>query len=349
LPTAHHQAGRLLIVGIPGPELDPDSREILKGAQPGGVILFARNVVDAEQVIELVGDLRATLPRLLVYVDAEGGRVDRFKTLLGPGPSGAALAASAPRLAERAGRWMGYALRSLACDVDLAPVVDLDVGEQGNALDERYLGSDPDAVVKRGRYFLRGLHSTGVGSCIKHFPGLGAARADTHDTGAEIVLDAQTFATALAPFQRLGDEAGAMMASHASYPGVDPTALPAGLSPAISTTLLRDQLGFGGVLFSDDLDMHALDSHGSLPQRAASALEAGCDGIFVCQTLAAAPGIVERLAHSSLAPRRRQAVARLETYRDHILTRRGGTRRYSVDSVRRHLAKVTAAAQASLT
>ncbi len=349
MASARREAGRLLIVGIPGPRLDAESRKILERAQPGGVILFARNVEEAEQVIELVGDLRRTVPRLMLYVDAEGGRVDRFKKLLGPGASAAALASAPAPLANRAGRWMGYGLRCMDCDVDLAPVVDVDVGEQGNALDDRYLGDTPSAIVARGRAFLRGLHSAGVGGCIKHYPGLGAASADTHHTGAEIVLSDEALAAALKPFRMLGRKAGAIMASHAVYPALDAAGHPAGLSPAISTRLLRYELGFHGVLFSDDLDMHALDAQGSLQRRAVTALKAGCDGLFVCQSLAATPKIVERLANPSLAQRRKQALARLEKYRLRIQRLRRGARRFSLETVRRRLAKVTAAAGASLT
>ncbi len=348
MPTARQEAGRLLIVGIPRPQLDPESREILRRTQPGGVILFARNVEEVDQVLALAKDLRQMVPGVLLYVDAEGGRVDRFKSLLGPGASGAALAASPVPLAHRAGRWMGYGLRCLDCDVNLAPVVDLDLGEQGNALDGRYLGDDPSSVGARARAFLLGLHSSGVAGCIKHYPGLGAARADTHHVGAEIALSAEALAEGLKPFRRLGKLAKAMMASHAVYPGLDSEGLPAGMSRAISTQLLRHQLGFHGVLFSDDLDMHALDSVGSLEQRAVAALSAGCDGIFVCQSLAAAPKIVERLAAAPLAERRQQALVRLGKYRLHVQRLQSGIRRFSLDTVRRHLAKVAERAEGNL-
>lgn len=344
MSTAREEAGRLLIVGIPGLELDAESRRILQRTRPGGVILFARNVGEAAALRELVHEVRRAVPRTLLYVDAEGGRVDRFRSLLGPGVSGRALAAAPPQLAERAGRWMGYGLRLFDCDVDLAPVVDLDVGEVGNALDERYLGADSRAVTARARAFLRGLHAAGVGGCIKHYPGLGAARADTHDTGAVVALDRAALAAALEPFRRLGRLAGAMMASHAGYPALDPSAKPAGLSPAIAATLLRRELRFRGVLFSDDLDMHALDEHGTLPQRAAAALAAGCDGLFVCQSLAAVPEIAERLARPALAQRRHEALERLDRYRRRIRASRRQTRGYRLETVRDRLAAVRAAA-----
>jgi len=311
------RGAELLIVGCEGLELTAEERRILRRLQPGGLILFQRNVETAEQLHALVGDLRSLCGDALLYVDAEGGRVDRLRHVAGNAPSGAALARSRPAVAERAGHWVGEALGHFGFDVDLAPVVDLDRGEIANALDERYLGATPRAVVARAGAFLRGLHSAGVAGCLKHFPGLGAARMDTHREGAPIALAAGELERDLAPFAALFDQARMVMASHASYPALDPESRPATLSPPIATDLLRRRLGFKGVLVSDDLEMGALGVWGDLSRRTAAALAAGCDVLPVCRNLAACPEVAAAIGSPALRARREEAAARLERFRRH--------------------------------
>lgn len=338
-------AGELLVVGLPGPELDEASRRLLEAVRPGGVILFARNLRSAPQLRELVATLRRSLPESLLYLDAEGGRVDRLAGLLGPAPAGAALAAGEPRLARRAGRWVGHSLAHFGFDVDLAPVVDLDRGRRDNALDGRYLGSTPRRVTARARGFLRGLHGAGIGGCVKHFPGLGGAGEDTHHRGSEVLLPAPELELDLLPFAATAPEAGAVMVGHASYPALDSQRRPATLSPPIVEDLLRRRLGFTGLALSDDLEMRALEPWGDLPERAEAAFSAGCDLLFLCHTLAAAPEIAERLARPALEDRRREALAGLDAYRRHLAAlRRGRRRRYGEATLRHRLARLQAAA-----
>lgn len=317
-PVSRREAAELLIVGVPGKTLEPETRALLADLEPGGVILLPRNIEEENQLAELVRALREVLPSALFCLDAEGGRVDRLRKVVAPAPAGQRLAAAPPALARRAGRAVGAALRATGFDVDLAPVVDLDHGKLRNALDERYLGRSPRAVVARARAFLAGLAAAGVGGCLKHFPGLGAAGEDTHDVGSQVDLAARSLERELVPFERLGEVAGAIMASHASYPALDTSGRPATLSKEISTHLLRDRLGFSGLLVSDDLDMHALDVWGDLAERAEMSLVAGCDALCVCHSLGEAPEIAERLAKGSLGYRRREAQARLAAYRAHV-------------------------------
>ncbi|HZI63855.1 MAG TPA: beta-N-acetylhexosaminidase [Thermoanaerobaculia bacterium] len=311
-------AGELLIVGVAGPRLAPGERRILERVRPGGLILFGRNIEDAGQLTELVSDLRRAAPEALLYLDAEGGRVDRLRGVVGPAPAAAALAAAAPAAAQRSGRWIGRALRRFGFDVDLAPVVDLDYGRPDNSLAGRYLGATPRAVTARARAFLRGLHGAGVGGCVKHFPGLGAAGEDTHFRGSEVALGWPELERDLEPFRALMQIAGAVLISHAIYPAVDPSGRPATLSPAIATQLLRRRLRFRGVAVSDDLEMKALGSWGDLPAVSAAALAAGCDLLPVCHSLEAAPAIARRLGSARLAARRAAAAQRLRRYRRHL-------------------------------
>lgn len=305
----------LLVVGCEGAALTPRERTVLRGLRPAGMILFQRNVASAEQLAGLVSELRSLVPGLLLFVDAEGGRVDRLREIVGRAPAAASLAGVPPAVARRAGKAVGAALRHFGFDVDFAPVVDLDRGERDNALDGRTLGTTPRAVTARGRQFLRGLHAAGTGGCVKHFPGLGAARMDTHRDGAPIQLSARELARDLAPFAALGREAGMLMVSHATYPALDPSGRPATLSATIATGLVRRRLRFRGVVVSDDLEMGALGAWGDLPERAAAALAAGCDLLPICRDLEACRDVAAKLGSVRLRARREEAARRLATCR----------------------------------
>jgi len=211
-------------------------------------------------------------------------------------------------------------LRLFDLDLDLAPVVDLDHGETGNALDGRYLGSRGPAVTRRARAFLRGLHGGGAGGCLKHFPGLGAAADDTHDRPSVVRLGAAALAPHWKPFASLLPIAGAAMVAHAVYPALDPEGRPASLSPPVIEGLLRGRLGFDGLVLSDDLEMQALAPWGDLPARAEAALAAGCDVVLACAATAALPEIVARLGRPRHARRRRDAGRRLAAYRRRLRT-----------------------------
>ncbi|KAB2957411.1 MAG: hypothetical protein F9K18_12790, partial [Thermoanaerobaculia bacterium] len=279
------KGGELLVVGVEGVRLTTAERRILARLRPFGVVLVQRNIADEETLRALVAELRAACPDAILPLDAEGGRVDRLRAIVGPAPAAADLARHPPALARRAGRWVGAAMRNLGFDFDFAPVADLDHGIAGNALDRRCLGSAPRSVVARGKASMDGLASAGVGACVKHFPGLGAAPADTHLAPARIDLQARELEREVAPFRALASMAGAVMMGHAIYPALDPEGLPATLSPRIATDLLRRSLSFSGASFSDDLEMGALAPFGALPERGAAALAAGCDALLFCRRL----------------------------------------------------------------
>lgn len=340
------RGGRLLAVGLPGPRLDAATERLLARLEPGGVILFGHNVESPEQLAGLTRAVRRLLPEAVLWLDAEGGPVDRLRHLAGPAPAGSALAARPPALARRAGRWVGHALRRFGFDADFAPVVDLDRGHRGNALDGRTLGATARGVTARARAFLEGLHGGGIGGCLKHFPGLGAATADTHLAEAPIALPASELEADLAPFHALAPLAAAVMAGHAVYPALDPRKRPASLSPVLLADLLRGRLGFRGVVVADDLEMEALAAWGGLAERAEAALAAGCDLLLVCSRLEEARGVAERLERPALAARRAEATERLDAYRRHLQRLRAAApgRRFGLAALRRRLAAVTLAA-----
>ena len=338
-----NDAAELLVVGVPGTGLDDATEELLQRVGPGGVILFPRNIESEDQLRGLIGEIRRLVPDVLLYLDAEGGRVDRLRPLVGPSPSGRALSGQRPAVVQRAGRWIGRALAGLGFDVDLAPVVDLDYGHRNNALDERYLGADPKEVIRRAQGFLLGLHESGVAGCLKHFPGLGAAGEDTHHEGTVIDRTRDELRRDLLPFQRLGYFAGAILIGHAIYPDLDPQRRPASLSPAVATGLLRWELGFPGVLMSDDLDMHALEPWGDMSDRAEAALMAGCDVLFLCNSLESAPTVLERLSEPGLQPRCQEARERVGAFRSHCQSLSGPARTTSLETVRQRLADLNEA------
>lgn len=313
-------SSRLFGVGIAGPRLTDAEREILEAYPPYGVILFRRNIQDREQLRRLISEVQEAGARFL-FIDQEGGPVDRLGALLAPTPSfqAAARAGAARRLGELAGR----ALAVLGIDVDLAPVVDRGIeGAGALVLGERCASADPGEVLRAAGEFLDGLHAQGIGGCLKHFPGLGRARSDTHTALPVLEPDPDEEALDLAPFAGLMRRAKAVMVSHAG----GPDGVPASLSPERATGLLREKVGFEGAAFSDDLEMGALDAFGDLPERSARAARAGCDLLFVCRQIERYPECVAAVESSVPLGRRAEAALRLEDYARHLGELRTGAR-----------------------
>jgi beta-N-acetylhexosaminidase len=309
-------AGDALFLGIEGKTLAPGEARTLRKVRPAGIVLVTRNIESEGQLRELTARLRAVAPEAIFCLDAEGGRVDRLRHVVAPAPSAASLAHCPPAVAKRAGKLVGQALRTFDFDLDFAPVVDLDHGIRGNALDDRTLGSQPRGVASRARATIRGLHEAGVGACLKHFPGLGRATADTHSSGAHIRAEEAELEQDRAPFVDLLSAAmESAMVGHAIYPGWGESTLPASLSQRISTRLLRKESRFRGFLFSDDLEMGALAGFGTLPGLGALALAAGCDGLLFCRRVDAAEEIAAALSRRSLRPRLEEAKRRLARLR----------------------------------
>lgn len=307
-------AARLFGVGLAGPTLDPAERAILERLPPRAVILFSRNIETERQLADLCAEVRALPGEPILCLDQEGGRVDRLKEIAGPFPS--FFEAARAGVSRRAGEVAGEACARFGFGVDLAPVVDRRVPGAGKAvLGDRAAAEEPEAVTAAAREFLEGLHSRGVAGCIKHFPGLGRARFDTHLTLPTLPADDGERERDLDPFRALHELAGAVMVSHAATPL---EALPASLSPGVATRLLRDVLGFRGATFSDDLEMGALALFGGLPERSAAAMRAGCDLLFVCSRLEEYPDCVARVEADVPEDRRAKAAGHLDRYAERL-------------------------------
>jgi beta-N-acetylhexosaminidase len=290
------------MLDIDGLALSPADRELLREPAVGGVILFARNFESFAQVTDLVADIRALRsPPLLVAVDHEGGRVQRFRedfTIMPPmrdiGREYDRDRDSGLQVARQAGWLIASELRAAGIDLCFAPCVDLDWGIS-EIIGNRSFHRKPDAVSELAEAFARGLRSAGMASVAKHFPGHGAVVADSH---LSLPVDRREYGQILddmRPYERMmstGVVAGVMMA-HIVYREIDE--MPAGFSSYWMQRELRSRLGFGGAIFCDDLSMKATDAYGPMAERARLSLDAGCDMILVCNDRDAAHQAVDAL------------------------------------------------------
>lgn len=300
-------AGQLLVVGFEGQALPVDLGAALDAGERAGVILFRRNLSPGESGLHALQLMCASIARgsrpelpALIAIDEEGGRVTRL--------SPPALALPAMRqiadlgdtsLLERVGRALGDQLRCLGLTMDFAPVVDVDTNPDNPIIGDRAFSSDSEQVALRAGAFLNGLRASGLLACLKHFPGHGDTLLDSHLALPTVAHARERLeAVELLPFRRLAADADSMMTAHVLYPALDADR-PATLSPRISTELLRRELGFEGVLFSDDLEMRALGEHGaSIEDSAIGAIRAGCDLLLVCSRADAQARVHAALAGS---------------------------------------------------
>lgn len=286
-----------------GTELAPDERELLQHPATGGVILFARNYESVEQLQQLVSDIHGVRkPSLLVAVDQEGGRVQRFRdgfTRLPPARAyGHAYHASSKTgldTAREAGWLMAAELLSVGVDFSFAPVLDLDRGIS-QVIGDRAFSHDPETVSRLGQAWCHGAHDAGMASVVKHFPGHGGVAADSH---LALPVDDRElddiWTDDLMPFRRLiATGVEGMMPAHVIYRRVDE--MPAGFSHRWLQEILRTQLGYTGAIFSDDLSMAAAHMAGSYAERAHKALQAGCDMVLVCNNPEGAAEVLDALS-----------------------------------------------------
>jgi beta-N-acetylhexosaminidase len=284
--TLRRACGQLLVVGFDGPSAPAELLARIARSEVGGVMLFRPNVETPTQVAALVRTLRTAAPPdapLVVSADQEGGLVQRLRQpltewppMLSVGDGGDA------RRSEAVGRALGAELAALGIGWDLAPVLDVHTNPANPVIGNRAFGRTPEAVITHALAFWRGLRSSGVLGCGKHFPGHGDTQTDSHHDLPVVAHDeARLAAVELLPFAaaaRAGAEA--LMTAHVMYPALDPT-LPATLSRPILTDLLRGELGFGGLLVSDDLGMKAVAARWPVDELVTTGLMAGLDGFLL--------------------------------------------------------------------
>jgi beta-N-acetylhexosaminidase len=254
--------GQLLLVGVPGMEMDLETARIFRKVQPGGYILFGRNIHSALQLRKLIDDLR-DLSRIepIITIDQEGGRVSRLKLIGSEPPNARQLREKgSSALVREHGRITGELLRLFGFNLDLCPVLDISFQEDAdNSLGGRCYGTSVAEVVEFAGAFNQALLETGILSCGKHFPGYAAAKLDPHHDLPRIDRSREELDRAeLAVFREFAQRVSSMMVCHAWYPAFNPEKTPASLSRSIVTDLLVSELGFGGLIMTDDLDMGAI-------------------------------------------------------------------------------------------
>ncbi len=291
-----------VMLDIDGVSLTPADRDLLRQPAVGGVILFSRNYESPAQVGDLIAEIRALRrPPLIVAVDHEGGRVQRFRDGFSGIPPMRMLGRehrkdpdNAERLARLAGWLIAAELRSVGVDLCFAPCVDLDWGVS-EIIGDRSFGRSPAVVATLAGAFCRGLREAGMAAVAKHFPGHGAVVADSHE---KLPYDRREYADVLddmQPYERLDGMSliAGVMTAHVIYSNVD--SMPASFSEVWIKRELRDRIGFGGAVFSDDLSMKATRDFGSMVDRAKLALAAGSDMVLVCNDRTAAQETVHAL------------------------------------------------------
>jgi beta-N-acetylhexosaminidase len=281
-----------LIIDTAGPELSAADRRRLRHPLVGGVVLFARHWVNRRQLTEQCAQIKKLRPDALICVDHEGGRVQRFRTdgftelpaMRALGELWMRDAMAATDAATACGYVLGSELRACGVDLSFAPVLDLDHGPSG-VIGNRAFHRDARVTTLLAKSVMQGLLQAGMGNCGKHFPGHGYVKADSH---TEVPIDKRSLKAILAddakPYEWLSTSLTAVMPAHVVYPKVD--SHPAGFSPRWLNEILRQQMGFTGAVFSDDLSMegarHLEGGELSYAEAAALALNAGCDMVLLC-------------------------------------------------------------------
>jgi beta-N-acetylhexosaminidase len=345
MPSAlRREIGQLLIAGFNGPQISSELRALAKEFSLGGVILFARNVVDPEQVAELAFDASRLVPEMpgWVSIDQEGGRVARLKTPFTEWPPMATLGRSGSiALAERFARALAAELKAVGVTLDYAPVLDVHTNPKNPVIGDRALADKAEEVAKLGSVIIRTLQSEGVAACGKHFPGHGDTSTDSHHELPLVEHPPERLREIeFTPF-RAAIEAGVatIMTAHVFVPALDETR-PATLSKRVVTDILRRELRYDGVILSDDLEMKAIADQYAVPAAAVMAISAGCDGMLICSgdhatQVAALEAVIHAVEEGTLSSTRiDDALRRQRRAKERFLASAVGVRPLSAKSLR---------------
>jgi beta-N-acetylhexosaminidase len=336
LRDLRRHVGRFAVVGFDGPAVPDSLRDLAAEFDLAGVIYFARNVVDPLQVAELSRDV-ASLARdwpFWISVDQEGGRVARLKAPFTVWPPAATLGRSgSDDLAARFAAALAAELAAVGVNLDYAPVLDVQTNPSNPVIGDRALSERADDVARLSAAVIRSLQDAGVAACGKHFPGHGDTTVDSHETLPVVEHEKRRLeAVELVPFRRAIDAGvAALMTAHIVVPAIDPDR-PATLSRRVVQHLLKDALGFTGVVFSDDLGMKAISREVPLPEATVQAVVAGCDVVLLCNSTAdEQAAALEALIHAAESERLSStriddAMARQERVKARFLQRQPAAR-----------------------
>ncbi len=328
--SLRHEIGQLLIGSLPGLEITPEARELMREFQFGGVTLFGRNIEGPEQIADFSARLQAASPKvpLWVAIDQEGGRVARLQRPFTIWPPMMVLGRSGDAtLAARFATALAAELRAVGISLDFAPVLDIHTNPKNPVIGDRALAEQADQVAELGSVLIHGLQDGGVAACGKHFPGHGDTSVDSHlDLPVVDHPPDRIRRVECVPFQAGVDARVAfMMTAHILVPSIDEER-PATLSPRIVQTILREEMRYEGVILSDALEMKAIADRYAVPDAAVAAMAAGCDGLLICNgDVALQVATLEALVHAvedGRLPRRRvdDALLRLRRAKERFLT-----------------------------
>jgi beta-N-acetylhexosaminidase len=306
-------AGSLLVVGLGGTDLTALERAWLKLVRPAGIILFRRNIANAEQTRALLDEATSLgAPHCFRCVDVEGGTVDRLRDALASMPSAQAVATAARAkgkigLIHEQGELVARSVKAFGFNTTLAPVLDLGLPASAKVMGPRTAAVTAAGVVEYGRAFLAGLAAQGVVGCGKHFPGLGGSTLDSHLETPEIRRTLRELNREdLVPYRELRNELPMVMVNHAAYPNTPGKAWPASASPYWITTVLRKRIGYKGIIFSDDLEMGGILKFLPMEEAAVAAVRAGTDLLEICHS----PELILRAYEALLAEGERSTAFR---------------------------------------
>jgi beta-N-acetylhexosaminidase len=328
--SVRRDIGQLLIGSLAGTTISPELRSLAREFQLGGVTIFKRNIEAPEQVAELTHDLQglATDLPLWVAVDQEGGRVARLKSPFTEWPPMAVLGRSGDvALATRFAKALAAELKAVGVTLDFAPVLDIHTNPQNPIIGDRALADNAEAVARLGAAIVRGLQGEGVAACGKHFPGHGDTSVDSHlDLPLVEHPPDRIRRVECVPFKEsIRADVAFIMTAHILVPSLDEQR-PATLSPRIVQAILREELGYRGVILSDDLEMKAIANAYAVPDAAVQAIGAGCDGVLICSgDVNVQAAVLEALVHAvedERIPYRRfdDALIRLRRAKERFLT-----------------------------
>ncbi len=282
--------GQLILTGVPGYELDSETAAMFRRIQPGGFILFGRNIQSAPQLRKLIDDLRSlSAVEPIITIDQEGGRVSRLRLIGNEPPNAQQLRDRGDvSLIRRHGEITGRLLRLFGFNLDLCPVLDISFDDEAdNSLRGRCYGKNVEQVVELAGAFNEGLRGEGILSCGKHFPGYSAAAVDAHHDLPKIQRSrAQLDFEELGVFRQFIGTVDSMMICHGWYPAFNRAKRPASLSHEVVTRLLREDLSYEGLIMTDDLDMGAILNEYGLDETIRLAIEAGNDWVMICHRVA---------------------------------------------------------------
>lgn len=326
--TSREKIGQLFMVGFLGTSVTPELASFIKEYKPGGVILFSRNLESVEQIVELTNDLQRCSPKspLLISIDQEGGRVSRLPKGFTIFPPCELLGrCNSSELAYAAAATIAKELKAVGINMNMAPVLDVNSNPDNPVIGDRAFGSTPEVVGEMGLVTAAGLQDNRVVACGKHFPGHGDTNADSHKELPVVEASRERLeAVEFPPFRRAAAAGVAtMMTAHVLYKALDER-IPATLSPAVITNLLREEMRYDGVVLTDDLEMHAIVDHYGPGDAAVRALLAGCDVLLICKDrdreIAAFEAVEQAVSSGTIeSARLNQSVARIQRVKQRFL------------------------------